>query len=118
MTLDHVLKLHRNGDKMAMALKKRMIDDELSPEESRDTLTRRVKDAVRAQDWEGAAACLTLLWFQDWRDHLGRDFAMHGEEPEHAMATAATFRPSEETTPSGEVVRFPSPSRLTDNEGQ
>lgn len=88
MNADGVIRLHKIGDKMAMSTKQRMIDDAMNPEEGRDSLTQRVKDAIKKQDWDGAAACLTILWYQDWRHHLDRDFTVDGEEPEHSTSVA------------------------------
>jgi len=83
MNVDRVIQLHRVVDKMGMMVKQRMIDNELNPEESRDSLIKRVNDAVGVEDWSGAVGGLTLLWYQDWREFLGRDFTVTGNDPEH-----------------------------------
>lgn len=61
MTIEQVIKLHRIADKMGMATKCRLVNDDSNLEESRDALTRRVRDAVRAEYWEGAAASISIL---------------------------------------------------------
>lgn len=48
-----------------------------------DQLIERLHEHVDTRNWVDAAILTLVLWRRDWRHHLGRDFLIEGDEPEH-----------------------------------
>ncbi|HBA55077.1 MAG TPA: hypothetical protein DCZ04_11655 [Syntrophorhabdus aromaticivorans] len=83
-------KVDRLVSKCGMVVKARMVQQigagvkyEGIPD---DELINLLSGHIEKQEWIDAAIFVYILWYKDWRHHLGRDFLVEGGEPEHCQS--------------------------------
>ena len=81
-------------DKFGIKQKQRFFDKQseglvgwntLSPEDV-ETIKAKMQNAINGERWIDVANFSAMLWNHDWKNFLGRDFIMQGEDPEHFEA--------------------------------